>query len=162
MQGSCPGSPLGAKRLASGKCPGFRTAPGRPPHWPGSVSPARPASPTRNRTAAPRVIQTLTPPPATRQPHLGHAPRSHRPPAAPPPPPPPEPGPSPPLPLPPLPAPPAPGSASRPRPLGARASGQARTRVVVAAAESLVEGWSLVRTLVPGRSCGRTSGRAGG
>lgn len=42
VQGGCPGSALGAKRLASGKCPGFRTAPGRPPHWPGSVSPAPP------------------------------------------------------------------------------------------------------------------------
>lgn len=92
---------------------------------------ARPASPTRSRTAAPPAVPTLPPPPATHQPHLGRAPRSHRPPAAPPPPPPPAPGPSPPLPLPPLPAPPAPGSASRPRPLSARASGQARSRAVV-------------------------------
>lgn len=110
--------------------PAGARASGPRPAGPGTDQAAsRPSRRTHGggRTAAPRAARTLPPLPAARQPHLGRAPRSHRPPAAPPPPPPPAPGPSPPLPQPPLPAPPAPGSASRPRPLGARASGQTRT-----------------------------------
>lgn len=136
------------------RCPGLPTPPGlgsslrRPPtRRPAGLTRrggARPAAPRGSRTAvegcpSPRLLRRLLarrPPPPAGAPHLPRAPRSHRPPAAPPPPPP-APGPSPPLRLPPQPAPPAPGSASRPRPLEASASGQARAGAVALRDEPL-------------------------
>ncbi|CAK7291679.1 hypothetical protein VULLAG_LOCUS2036 [Vulpes lagopus] len=142
-----------------------RSSPRRPPtRRPAGLTRrggARPAAPRGSRTAAegcprprrPRRPHARRPPPPTGAPHLPRAPRSHRPPAAPPPPPPPPPapGPSPPLRLPPQPAPPAPGSGSRTRPLGASASGQARTGAVA------LWDWPVAGPPGPGSRLGRAS-----
>lgn len=163
--GAKQGWPLGGARRTRAGAQSVRTPPGlgSNPHHPPTRRPAgltrrggsRPAAPRGNRTAArgchrlrwlrPRLARR--PPPPAGAPHLRRAPRSHRPPAAPPPPPP-APGPSPPLRLPPQPAPPAPGSASRPRPLSAGTSGQARTGVLA------TRDWPLSGTPSPGSRSG--------